>query len=112
VWGEGITKGGCGTLRDQPERIGDLDAALEGDRRCGGETQLRRSVSPLEERAAFLLGRLTEQPALTLDEIVAVMAGQKSQNWACLTRHDWYFSTGSAPTPRWWDHQAAVGEAV
>jgi transposase len=36
------------------------------------------STSPLEEHAGFLLGLITEQPDLTLDEVVAAMRKQSA----------------------------------
>lgn len=50
------------------------------------------SVSPLEDYAEFLLGLVTEQPDLTLDEIVAAMAkariaGSRTAVWRFYERH-------------------------
>src|SRR6516164_5497065 len=50
------------------------------------------SVSPLEDHAEFLLGLVTEQPDLTLDEIVAAMAkakiaGSRTAVWRFYERH-------------------------
>jgi transposase len=50
------------------------------------------SVSPLEDQAEFLLGLVTEQPDLTLDEIVAAMAkarisGSRTAVWRFYERH-------------------------
>jgi transposase len=49
------------------------------------------SISPLEARAAVLLGLIAEQPDLTLDEIVAVkrrIAGSRSAVWRFFKRHN------------------------
>jgi transposase len=50
------------------------------------------SVSPLEDHAAFLLELVTEQPDLTLEEIVAAMAkagiaGSRTAVWRFYERH-------------------------
>ncbi len=51
------------------------------------------SISPLEAHVDFLLALIAEQPALTLDEIVAVMrkrriAGSRSAVWCFFRRHN------------------------
>ena len=51
------------------------------------------SISPLEAHAAVLLRLITEQPDLTLDEIVAAMrkrriAGSRSAVWRFFERHN------------------------
>jgi transposase len=51
------------------------------------------STSPLEEHAGFLLGLITEQPDLTLDEVVAAMRkrgipGSRSAVWRFFDRRD------------------------
>ena len=51
------------------------------------------STSPLEEHAGFLLGLITEQPDLTLDELVAAMRkrgipGSRSAVWRFFDRRD------------------------
>jgi transposase len=51
------------------------------------------SISPLEDHAEFLLGLVTEQPDLTLDEVVAAMtkariAGSRTAVWRFYERHD------------------------
>ena len=51
------------------------------------------SISPLEERADFLLALIAEQPDLTLDEIVVAMrkrriAGSRSAVWRFFKRHN------------------------
>jgi transposase len=53
-------------------------------------------VSPLEEHAEFLLGLVTEQPDLTLDEIVVAMSkagilGSCTGVWRFYERHDFSF---------------------
>jgi transposase len=58
------------------------------------------SVSPLEDHAAFLLGLVTEQPDLTLDEIVAAMAkakiaGSRTAVWRFYERHGVTFKKNS-----------------
>jgi transposase len=58
------------------------------------------SVSPLEDHAAFLLGLVTEQPDLTLDEIVAAMAkakiaGSRTAVWRFYERHGFTFKKNS-----------------
>jgi transposase len=50
------------------------------------------SISPLEEHADWLLALITEQPDLTLDEVVAVtrkrrIAGSRSAVWRFFARH-------------------------
>ena len=50
------------------------------------------SISPLEKDADFLLALITEQPDLTLDEIVAAMrkrriTGSRSAVWTGWERH-------------------------
>ena len=50
-------------------------------------------TSPLEEHAGFLLGLITEQPDLTLDEVVAAMRkrgipGSRSAVWRFFDRRD------------------------
>ena len=50
------------------------------------------SVSPLEEHAEFLLELITEQPDLTLNEVVAAMkkariAGSRTAVWRFYERH-------------------------
>jgi transposase len=50
------------------------------------------TVSPLEDHAAFLLELVTEQPDLTLEEIVAAMAkagiaGSRTAVWRFYERH-------------------------
>jgi len=50
------------------------------------------SVSPLEDHADFLLGLITDEPDMTLDEIVAAMrkrriAGSRSAVWRFFERH-------------------------
>lgn len=54
------------------------------------------SVSPLEDHADFLLGLVTEQPDLTLDEVVEAMskvriAGSRTAVWRFYERHDFSF---------------------
>jgi transposase len=54
------------------------------------------SVSPLEDHAEFLLGLVTEQPDLTLDEVVAAMAkvkiaGSRTAVWRFYERHGFTF---------------------
>src|SRR5215468_12514804 len=54
------------------------------------------SVSPLEDHAEFLLGLITEQPDLTLDEVVEAMsqariAGSRTAVWRFYERHDFSF---------------------
>jgi transposase len=54
------------------------------------------SVSPLEDHAEFLLGLVTEQPDLTLDEVVEAMskariAGSRTAVWRFYERHDFSF---------------------
>jgi hypothetical protein len=75
----GISTRGGETLRDQPERRGDLGAALESYGNTGTIVAKSSggSVSPLENHTAFLLGLVKEQPDLTLEEIVAAMARAK-----------------------------------
>jgi len=51
------------------------------------------STSPLDEHADFLFGLTTEQPDMTLDEIVAAMAkagiaGSRTAVWRFYERHD------------------------
>jgi len=51
------------------------------------------SVSPLEDHAEFLLGLVTEQPDLTLDEAVEAMSktrivGSRTAVWRFYERHD------------------------
>jgi transposase len=51
------------------------------------------SISPLEEHAEWLLAMVTEQPDLTLDEIVAAMRkrripGSRTAVWRFFARHD------------------------
>ena len=58
------------------------------------------SVSPLEDHAEFLLGLVAEQPDLTLDEIVAVMAkakiaGSRTAVWRFYERHGVTFKKNS-----------------
>jgi transposase len=58
------------------------------------------SVSPLEDHAAFLLELVTEQPDLTLEEIVAAMAkagiaGSRTAVWRFYERHSISFKTKS-----------------
>lgn len=58
------------------------------------------SISPLEDHAAFLLGLVTEQPDLTLDEIVAAMAkakiaGSRTAVWRFYERHGFTFKKNS-----------------
>jgi transposase len=58
------------------------------------------SVSPLEDHAEFLLGLVTEQPDLTLDEIVAAMvkariAGSRTSVWRFYDRHGITFKKNS-----------------
>jgi transposase len=58
------------------------------------------SVSPLEDHAEFLLDRVTEQPDLTLDEVVAAMAkagiaGSHTAVWRFYERHDFSFKKNS-----------------
>ena len=50
------------------------------------------SISPLEQHAKWLLALITEQPDLTLDEVVAAMrkrriAGSRSAVWRLFARH-------------------------
>ena len=50
------------------------------------------SISPLEQHANWLLALITEQPDLTLDEVVAAMrkrriAGSRSAVWRLFARH-------------------------
>jgi transposase len=50
------------------------------------------SISPLEQHANWLLALITEQPDLTLDEVVAAMrkrriAGSRSAVWGLFARH-------------------------
>ncbi len=50
------------------------------------------SISPLEQPAKWLLALITEQPDLTLDEVVAAMrkrriAGSRSAVWRLFARH-------------------------
>jgi transposase len=50
------------------------------------------SVSPLEQRAEFLLGLIDAQPDLTLDEVVCVMrkhkiSGSRTAVWRFFQRH-------------------------
>ena len=54
------------------------------------------SVSPLEEHAEFLIGLVTEQPDLTLHEIVAAMrkakiGGSRTAVWRFYERHGFSF---------------------
>lgn len=58
------------------------------------------SVSPLEDHAEFLLGLVTEQPDLTLEEIVAAMAkariaGSRTAVWRFYERHGFSFKKNS-----------------
>jgi transposase len=58
------------------------------------------SVSPLEDHAEFLLGLVTEQPDLTLDEVVAAMAkariaGSRTAVWRFYERHGITFKKNS-----------------
>jgi transposase len=58
------------------------------------------SVSPLEDHAAFLLALVTEQPDLTLNEIVAAMAkvgivGSRTAVWRFYERHGFTFKKNS-----------------
>jgi transposase len=54
------------------------------------------SVSPLEDHAAVLLALVTDQPDLTLNEIVAAMAkvgivGSRTAVWRFYDRHSFAF---------------------
>ena len=54
------------------------------------------SVSPLEEHVEFLIGLVTEQPDLTLHEIVAAMrkakiGGSRTAVWRFYERHGFSF---------------------
>ena len=54
------------------------------------------SVSPLEDHAEFLLTLVTEQPDLTLDEVVAAMSkagilSSRTAVWRFYERHDFSF---------------------
>jgi transposase len=54
------------------------------------------SISPLEDHVEFLLRLVTEQPDLTLDEVVAAMskariAGSRTAVWRFYERHDFSF---------------------
>jgi transposase len=58
------------------------------------------SVSPLEDHAEFLLGLVTEQPDLTLEEVVAAMAkariaGSRTAVWRFYERHGFSFKKNS-----------------
>ena len=58
------------------------------------------SVSPLEDHAEFLLGLVTEQPDLTLDEVVVAMAkvrivGSRTAVWRFYERHGFTFKKNS-----------------
>ena len=80
------------TLWDQPERGGDLGAALGSTGSISAKPS-GGSVSPLEDHAEFLLGLVTEQPDLTLDEVVEAMskariAGSRTAVWRFYERHD------------------------
>jgi transposase len=60
------------------------------------------SVSPLEERAEFLLALIDEQPDLTLDEVVSVMRrhkvpGSRTAVWRFFQRHITFKKTYGAP---------------
>lgn len=51
------------------------------------------SISPLEERAEFLLALIDEQPDLTLDEVVVAMgrnkvSGSRTAVWRFFQRHE------------------------
>ena len=59
------------------------------------------SVSPLEDYAEFLLGLVTGQPDLTLDEVVAAMAkariaGSRTAVWRFYEQHGITFKKNSA----------------
>jgi transposase len=59
------------------------------------------SVSPLEEHAEFLLTLITEQPDLTLDEVVSVMRrhkipGSRTAVWRFFQRHKITFKKSAA----------------
>src|SRR5215510_9200448 len=79
------------------------------------------STSPLEEDAGFLLGLITGQPDLTLDEVVAAMRkrgipGSRSAVWRFFDRRDISFTTnfercratarGARPVAQTWDAKA------
>ena len=54
------------------------------------------SISPLEDHAEFLLGLITAQSDLTLDEVVAAMSkagilGSRTAVWRFYERHDFSF---------------------
>ena len=58
------------------------------------------SVSPLEDHAAFLLALVTEQPDLTLNEIVAAMArvgivSSRTAVWRFYDRHGFTYKKNS-----------------
>jgi transposase len=58
------------------------------------------SVSPLEEYEDFILGLIKQQPDMTLDEIVAMMArakigGSRTAVWRFLDRHGLTFKKNS-----------------
>ena len=58
------------------------------------------STSPLDAHAEFLLGLITQEPDLTLDEIVAAMrkrriAGSRSAVWRFFARRDISFKKNS-----------------
>ena len=76
------------------------------------------SVSPLEEHAEFLIGLVTEQPDLTLHEIVAAMrkakiGGSRTAVWRFYERHGFSFKKnfvrGGAKARRGWPAPAAAG---
>jgi transposase len=58
------------------------------------------SVSPLDEHVEFLLGLISEQPDMTLDEIVGTMSragieGSRTALWRFYERHDITFKKNS-----------------
>jgi transposase len=63
------------------------------------------SISPLEQHANWLLALITEQPDLTLDEVVAAMrkrriAGSRSAVWRLFARHGISFKKKEPPRSR------------
>jgi hypothetical protein len=83
----------------QPQRGGDLGAAFREDRQRCSKAK-RRQHSPLEQHAELLLGLITNQPDLTLDEIVAAMrkrriADSRSAVWRFFARRNISFKKNS-----------------
>src|SRR5271167_220090 len=65
------------------------------------------SISPLEQHANWLLALITEQPDLTLDEVVAAMrkrriAGSRSAVWRLFARHGISFKKTISDSVRLW----------